>query len=332
MVEEITSTTTAAYHFHYDGNGNVTEITDHLGASVATYRYDAFGNTLVATGTYALTNRYRFSTKPLDSEVTTAPLYYYGYRYYDPVTGRWPSRDPIRERGGVNLYGIVGNSPLSRFDVLGLKFDWQSQEIAPFISHYFQGDGADFDLIKEGYQESVEKLFKSEISAWRKKAIEDVRIKTEELARSCECDSLGEVKYERISSRGNLVSVNKEPWNIGLGFVLGDTAFFQGYDIHVAVHCCSCSYIGVGTLHHSIRDRFEDPLDLGEVGNRIRRIFVDPENPGPMVFTLGLGAGLSKLLDAVSEAPLATPYRITADWSYPLITGGRIEDCPCDGD
>ena len=52
MVEEITSTTTAAYHFHYDGNGNVTEITDHLGAPVATYRYDAFGNTLVENGTY----------------------------------------------------------------------------------------------------------------------------------------------------------------------------------------------------------------------------------------------------------------------------------------
>lgn len=33
----------------------------------------------------------------------------YGYRYYDPVTGRWPSRDPIGEQGGVNLYGFVGN-------------------------------------------------------------------------------------------------------------------------------------------------------------------------------------------------------------------------------
>ena len=119
MVEEITSTTTAAYHFHYDGNGNVTEITDHLGASVATYRYDAFGNTLVATGTYAATNRYRFSTKLLDSEVTTAPLYYYGYRYYDPLTGRWPSRDPIEERGGVNLYGFVGNYSYGTFDILG---------------------------------------------------------------------------------------------------------------------------------------------------------------------------------------------------------------------
>jgi integrase/recombinase XerD len=28
---------------------------------------------------------------------------YYGYRYFDPVTGRWPSRDPIEEEGGVNL-------------------------------------------------------------------------------------------------------------------------------------------------------------------------------------------------------------------------------------
>jgi len=120
MVEEITSTTNEAYHFHYDGNGNVTEITDHLGASVATYRYDAFGNTLVATGAYAATNRYRFSTKPLDHEVTTAPLYYYGYRYLDPVTGRWPSRDPIEERGGVNLYGFVGNNGVNVIDLFGL--------------------------------------------------------------------------------------------------------------------------------------------------------------------------------------------------------------------
>ena len=29
----------------------------------------------------------------------------YGYRYYDPVTGRWLSRDPIGEEGGANLYG-----------------------------------------------------------------------------------------------------------------------------------------------------------------------------------------------------------------------------------
>lgn len=45
---------------------------------------------------------------------------YYGYRYYDPVTGRWPSRDPIEERGGVNLYGFVGNDGVQASDKLGL--------------------------------------------------------------------------------------------------------------------------------------------------------------------------------------------------------------------
>jgi uncharacterized protein RhaS with RHS repeats len=44
----------------------------------------------------------------------------YGYRYYDPVTGRWPSRDPIEERGGVSLYGFVGNDCLNKWDILGL--------------------------------------------------------------------------------------------------------------------------------------------------------------------------------------------------------------------
>ena len=44
---------------------------------------------------------------------------YYGYRYYDPITGRWPSRDPIGERGGINLYGFVFNNSLSWIDLLG---------------------------------------------------------------------------------------------------------------------------------------------------------------------------------------------------------------------
>jgi hypothetical protein len=44
---------------------------------------------------------------------------YYGYRYYDPVTGRWPSRDPIEEEGGINLYGFVGNSGTNTSDYLG---------------------------------------------------------------------------------------------------------------------------------------------------------------------------------------------------------------------
>ncbi|WP_446011594.1 RHS repeat-associated core domain-containing protein, partial [Candidatus Electrothrix sp.] len=46
-------------------------------------------------------------------------LYYYGYRYYSPELGRWMSRDPIGEDGGLNLYGFVGNSPLVYVDPFG---------------------------------------------------------------------------------------------------------------------------------------------------------------------------------------------------------------------
>jgi hypothetical protein len=39
------------------------------------------------------------------------------------VSGRtyWPSRDPIGERGGVNLYGMVGNNAVGYWDFLGLN-------------------------------------------------------------------------------------------------------------------------------------------------------------------------------------------------------------------
>ena len=42
----------------------------------------------------------------------------------DPLTGRWPSRDPIEEEGGLNLYVFVGNDPINHHDSIGLFFDW----------------------------------------------------------------------------------------------------------------------------------------------------------------------------------------------------------------
>ena len=52
-------------------------------------------------------------------------LYYYGYRFYAPALQRWVNRDPIEERGGINLYRFVGNAPVNKFDKNGLlSFDW----------------------------------------------------------------------------------------------------------------------------------------------------------------------------------------------------------------
>jgi RHS repeat-associated protein len=47
-------------------------------------------------------------------------LVYYGYRYYDPLRGRWINRDPIEERGGANLYAAVRNQIINFGDFLGL--------------------------------------------------------------------------------------------------------------------------------------------------------------------------------------------------------------------
>jgi hypothetical protein len=43
------------------------------------------------------------------------------YPYNTSTVRDWPSRDPIEERGGVNLYGMVGNHPVMGVDYLGLE-------------------------------------------------------------------------------------------------------------------------------------------------------------------------------------------------------------------
>ena len=50
---------------------------------------------------------------------TASGMFYYGFRYYDPETGRWPSRDKINERGGLNLYTFVLNQSVNHWDLLG---------------------------------------------------------------------------------------------------------------------------------------------------------------------------------------------------------------------
>ena len=94
--------------------------------TVALYDYDPYGRIVSSSGSYSGYNRYRFSTKWDEYE---AGFSYYGYRHYSPDLGRWITRDPIGERGGLNLYGFVGNEPVSMVDKLGLlKWDKKSCE------------------------------------------------------------------------------------------------------------------------------------------------------------------------------------------------------------
>jgi hypothetical protein len=40
----------------------------------------------------------------------------YGYRYYNPSTGRWLNRDPLAEHDGPSLYCFVKNTPVANYD------------------------------------------------------------------------------------------------------------------------------------------------------------------------------------------------------------------------
>ena len=106
-----------SYSFVYDGNGNVLGLVNLAnGELIGRYEYSPFGKLLWKEGLAAEINRWRFSTKLEDDGMGWL---YYGFRYYDPETGRWPSRDPIGEQGGVNLYGFVGNDPVGSVDLRG---------------------------------------------------------------------------------------------------------------------------------------------------------------------------------------------------------------------
>lgn len=130
--------------YTYDGNGNVSELLNSLGAIQAHYSYDAFGKGLDVSGPYAHVNHYRFSTKSYDGQ---SGLYYYGYRFYDPIDGRWISRDRIEERGGINLYSTVENDPINRWDVLGLTCVSVGVETSKTQSEYQFGPiGFEFSL------------------------------------------------------------------------------------------------------------------------------------------------------------------------------------------
>ena len=114
-----------------DGNKDVSELIDTSGNVVAHYEYDSFGKIIVQSGAYADENPLRFSSEYFDTETG---LVYYNYRYYNPDLGRWLSKDPIGERGGYNLYVIVGNNIINNFDFIGLAAWTESDRQREVIS------------------------------------------------------------------------------------------------------------------------------------------------------------------------------------------------------
>jgi RHS repeat-associated protein len=119
--------------FNYQGNeyfyiknlqGDIIKIIDATGNTVATYRYDAWGNIIDSwdsnIGIGSL-NPYRYRSYRYDTETG---LYYLNARYYDPSIGRSISADSISyldpsSEQGLNLYAYCNNNPVMYLDSTG---------------------------------------------------------------------------------------------------------------------------------------------------------------------------------------------------------------------
>lgn len=97
-----------------DHLGSIRDLVDDSESTVASYSYDPWGRRTKISGSadadFGYTGHFQHAT----SELTLT-----WFRPYDAKLGRWLSRDPIAESGGINLYGYVANNPVNLWDPTG---------------------------------------------------------------------------------------------------------------------------------------------------------------------------------------------------------------------
>ncbi len=103
----------------HSGLKNADAQTTSVGAIAATRVYDAFGAELSATGTWKGPFGYAGG---FGYQEDSSGLKLLGHRYYDPTTGRFLSRDPIKD--GRNWYVYCWNDPLANVDHQGYRSFW----------------------------------------------------------------------------------------------------------------------------------------------------------------------------------------------------------------
>ncbi|KFZ27348.1 MAG: tRNA3(Ser)-specific nuclease WapA precursor [Candidatus Izimaplasma bacterium HR2] len=151
LVENRGSSTTIYYTYDLDGtllsmnyNGNeyfyitnlqgdIIELVDISGTTVAKYKYDAWGNTVYKTGSMADINPYRYRGYRFDNDTG---LYYLNSRYYNPKIGRFINVDGLLGEVGEltqhNVFSYVSNNPVNYVDYNGYK----KKKINDYISFW----------------------------------------------------------------------------------------------------------------------------------------------------------------------------------------------------
>jgi len=101
-------------YYHSDRLGSPLVLTDRHGEPIARYAWDAYGRAMA--GVFGPYNTVGYTGKQRDG---ATGLTYYGARWYDADSGRFMSRDPIRD--GWNWYAYVGGDPVNWVDLWGLE-------------------------------------------------------------------------------------------------------------------------------------------------------------------------------------------------------------------
>ncbi|MDY6904545.1 MAG: RHS repeat-associated core domain-containing protein [Thermodesulfobacteriota bacterium] len=106
------------YYLAYNQVGSLRAVADSAGNIVKQIEYDSHGYILNDTNP-GFDLPFGFAGGLHDRDTG---LVRFGYRDYDPDTGRWTAKDPIGFAGGdSDLYGYVLNDPVNLVDPWGLE-------------------------------------------------------------------------------------------------------------------------------------------------------------------------------------------------------------------
>jgi RHS repeat-associated protein len=157
-ISQVQITGNVLSYYQYDGGGSVRQLTNSAGQVTDSYEYDAFGNSFTKVGTTP--NNYLYRGEQYDSDLS---LYYLRARYYNPLTGRFLSRDPyepkLRDSHGrpidpkkFHKYLYAGGDPVNALDPTGKDALFDDLMIE------FNGDAADQYALEET-ETSLKKVF-----------------------------------------------------------------------------------------------------------------------------------------------------------------------------
>ncbi len=90
------------FSYLYDGEGSTRQLTEASEAIANTYTYSAYGELVATTGTTKNSLQYKGAAGYYTNEETNDQ--YVRARTYDPMIGRWLSKDPLGFVDGMSLY------------------------------------------------------------------------------------------------------------------------------------------------------------------------------------------------------------------------------------